>query len=80
MLVDCGLEQGRDFSEKDMYAPSPYDVPSLDAVAITHAHLDHIGRLPKLVKEGFRGKVYMTPPTRDLTELMLKDGPRVRGV
>jgi metallo-beta-lactamase family protein len=73
MLVDCGLEQGRDFSKKDMYAPFPYDVPSLDAVAITHAHLDHIGRLPKLVKEGFRGKVYMTPPTRDLTELMLKD-------
>jgi metallo-beta-lactamase family protein len=73
LLIDCGIEQGSDFSAAEMYAPFPYDVPSINAVAITHAHLDHIGRLPKLVKEGFRGKVYLTPPTRDLTELMLRD-------
>jgi metallo-beta-lactamase family protein len=73
LLVDCGLEQGRDFSEKSMYEPFAYDVPALDALVITHAHLDHIGRAPKLVKEGFTGKVYMTAPTRDLTELMLRD-------
>ena len=73
ILLDCGIEQGKDFVESQMYAPFPYDVPSIDAVVVTHAHLDHVGRLPKLVKEGFRGKVYMTPPTRDLTELILRD-------
>jgi metallo-beta-lactamase family protein len=73
LLVDCGLEQGRDFAEKETYAPFPYDVPSIDALVITHAHLDHIGRAPKLVKEGFKGKVFMTAATKDLTELMLRD-------
>ncbi|MBA3788947.1 MBL fold metallo-hydrolase [Patescibacteria group bacterium] len=73
ILIDCGLEQGRDFVEKDMYAPFPYDVPSIDALVITHAHLDHIGRAPKLVKEGFKGQVFVTPPTKDLMELMLRD-------
>jgi metallo-beta-lactamase family protein len=73
LLVDCGLEQGKDFAEKETYAPFPYDVPSVDALVITHAHLDHIGRAPKLVKEGFNGKVFMTAATKDLTELMLRD-------
>jgi metallo-beta-lactamase family protein len=73
VLVDCGLEQGVDFHEKEMHDPFPYDVPSIDALVITHAHLDHIGRAPKLMVEGFKGKVYMTAATRDLTELMLRD-------
>ncbi|HEV7121316.1 MAG TPA: MBL fold metallo-hydrolase [Candidatus Paceibacterota bacterium] len=77
MLVDCGIEQGRDFSEKEMYAPFPYDVPSLDALVITHAHLDHIGRAPKLMREGFKGKVFVTPPTRDLMDIMLRDSARI---
>ena len=77
ILVDCGIEQGRDFSEKEMYAPFAYDVPSLDALVITHAHLDHIGRTPKLIREGFKGRVYCTPPTRDLMDIMLRDSARI---
>src|SRR3989344_7926972 len=73
VLVDCGLEQGRDFSEKRMYEPFPYDVSAIDALVITHAHLDHIGRGPKLMRGGFKGDIYMTLATRDLTELMLRD-------
>ncbi|MBU0750255.1 MBL fold metallo-hydrolase [Patescibacteria group bacterium] len=77
VLVDCGMEQGRDFCQECMYEPFAYDVKEVDALIITHAHLDHIGRAPKLVREGFRGKVYMTPPTRDLMELILRDSVHI---
>lgn len=73
VLIDCGLLQGRDFAESKMYEPFPFDVPGIHALLITHAHLDHIGRCPKLVREGFKGKVYATPPTIDLMEVMLRD-------
>lgn len=73
LLVDCGLEQGRDASIAQMSQPFPYDVPSIDALVITHAHLDHIGRAPKLMREGFKGKVYATHPTLDLMDIMLRD-------
>jgi metallo-beta-lactamase family protein len=73
ILVDCGVEQGADVSVTEMYGPFPYDVKSIDALVVTHAHLDHVGRIPKLVKDGFRGKIYMTPSTRDLAELILRD-------
>jgi metallo-beta-lactamase family protein len=79
ILVDCGLEQGSDFVEKEMWAPFPYDASSVDAVVVTHAHLDHVGRLPKLVKEGFKGKAYMTPPTKDLAELIMRDSVNILG-
>jgi metallo-beta-lactamase family protein len=77
ILVDCGLEQGRDVAVEEMYVPFPYDVPSIDALVITHAHLDHIGRAPKLMREGFKGKVYCTPPTKDLMEVMLYDSVNI---
>lgn len=73
VLIDCGLEQGQDFCMPCMYAAFPYDVASIDALVITHAHLDHIGRAPKLIREGFKGKVYTTEATRDLMEVMLRD-------
>lgn len=77
VLVDCGIEQGKDFCMECMYAPFAYDVPSLDALIVTHAHLDHVGRIPKLIKEGFKGRIYMTAPTRDLTQLILEDSARI---
>lgn len=77
LLIDCGIEQGRDFCQRCMYEPFPYDVPSVDALVITHAHLDHVGRAPKLMREGFKGKAYMTAPTRDLMELILRDSAHI---
>ncbi|VAW32834.1 Metallo-beta-lactamase family protein, RNA-specific [hydrothermal vent metagenome] len=73
VLVDCGIEQGRDFSVDAVYGKFPYDPKEVDALVITHAHLDHVGRAPKLVRDGFRGKVYMTSATRDLSEFILGD-------
>ncbi|MFH1178574.1 MAG: MBL fold metallo-hydrolase [bacterium] len=79
ILVDCGIEQGHDFSEARAYKPFPYDVKTIDALVVTHSHLDHVGRIPRLVRDGFRGKIYMTPPTRDLSELILRDSVHILG-
>ncbi len=73
LLVDCGIEQGADIAEAEVYGPFPYDTTAIDALVVTHAHLDHVGRIPKLVRDGFRGKIFMTPPTKDLAELILRD-------
>lgn len=73
LLVDCGLFQGSKIGEDKNYEIFPFDPKSVDALIVTHAHLDHVGRIPKLIKEGFRGKIYSTPPTKDLAELMLID-------
>ncbi len=79
VLVDCGIEQGADFVEEHIYGPFGYDVTKMDALVVTHAHLDHVGRIPKLVRDGFRGKIYMTPPTKDLAELILRDSVGILG-
>jgi metallo-beta-lactamase family protein len=73
ILVDCGIEQGAHVATQDVYGPFPYNPKTIDALVVTHAHLDHIGRIPKLIKDGFRGKIFMTPPTKDLCELLLRD-------
>lgn len=79
VLVDCGIEQGGDFVQEHIYGPFAYDVNSIDALVVTHAHLDHVGRIPKLVRDGFQGKIYMTPPTKDLAELILSDSVGILG-
>lgn len=77
LLVDCGVEQGASYCEGCAYEPFPYDVTKVDALVITHAHLDHIGRAPKLVRDGFTGTVYATAPTRDIMELILRDSAHI---
>lgn len=73
ILVDCGLFQGNSFCEEMNFQPFPYDPKEIAAVFITHSHIDHIGRLPKLYKEGFRGPVFSTAPAKDFAEFLLLD-------
>ncbi|MBI2024989.1 MAG: MBL fold metallo-hydrolase [Candidatus Harrisonbacteria bacterium] len=77
ILIDCGLHQGSNFCEKHNWENFPYNPAEISAVLITHAHIDHTGRLPKLVKDGFVGKVYSTPPTRDFAREMLLDSEHI---
>ncbi len=73
ILLDCGLFQGGREAEQENKAAFQFDVASIDAVVLSHAHLDHSGRLPKLVVSGYSNVIFMTHPTSDLLELMLKD-------
>lgn len=75
LLIDCGMHQGEREEAND--DPFPYAAGSIDAVLLTHAHIDHSGRIPKLVKEGFRGKIYATLPTIELTEILWDDSVRL---
>ncbi len=77
VLVDCGLVQEDRFSVESNCDPFPYDPASIDVLFVTHAHADHIGRIPKLVRDGFHGAIYSTVPTRDLAEVMLQDAYKV---
>ncbi|MDP3962722.1 MAG: MBL fold metallo-hydrolase [bacterium] len=73
ILVDCGLIQGEREAMKENSESFGYEPSSIDMLFVTHAHLDHVGRIPKLVKEGFKGEIYSTPETRALAELILED-------
>jgi metallo-beta-lactamase family protein len=73
IMIDCGLHQGGHFADRENFEPFAYDPAAVTAVFITHSHLDHIGRLPSLVKAGFKGTIYSTTATKDFAELMLTD-------
>jgi len=77
ILVDCGLYQERQFRARNW---EPFTCPpeSLDAVLLTHAHLDHCGLLPKLVKEGFKGKIYCTAATSEIVQIILLDSAHIQ--
>jgi len=77
LMVDCGLFQGSRFAEQENHKTLAYDPMSINAVCITHAHADHIGRLPKLVKDGYKGPIYSTEPTAALARVMLEDAYKI---
>ena len=77
ILVDCGLYQG---SENNYGQDFPFDPESIDYVVITHAHIDHTGRLPLLVKQGYKNKIYATGATAKLLDIMLKDSGHIQEV
>lgn len=73
LFIDCGLIQGERFANEANREPFPYDPASVDFLLVTHAHIDHIGRIPKLVRDGFKGTIFSTAETKELTEIMLSD-------
>ena len=78
VLVDCGMFQGlKELRERNWQEP-PFDPRSLDAVLITHAHIDHTGYLPRLVRQGFHGPIYCSRGTADLLKILLPDAGRLQ--
>jgi metallo-beta-lactamase family protein len=73
-LVDCGLIQGEhEFIDNLNWDKFPYEASEIDILFVSHGHIDHIGRIPKLINEGFKGKIISTIPTKEITEIMLAD-------
>ena len=75
LLIDCGLQQGRDEVSNGEF---PFDAGSIDCVLITHAHIDHSGRVPMLLRQGFNGKIITTRLTAALLKVMLQDSAHIQ--
>ena len=78
VLLDCGLFQGRRSESRVKNQRLPLDVDAIDAVVLSHAHIDHAGRLPLLVNRGYRGTIWATAATRDLCAVMLADSAHIQ--
>jgi metallo-beta-lactamase family protein len=78
ILLDCGLHQGRREEARQRNSHFPFHPHQIDAVVLSHAHIDHCGNLPTLVRQGFNGPVFCTPPTRDLIRVMLADSAKIQ--
>jgi len=76
-MVDCGLEQGSRYADKQNHEPFAYDPASIHTLFVTHGHLDHVGKIAKLIKDGFRGQIYSTPPTKEIGELVMLDSMNI---
>ncbi len=77
ILIDCGLKQSGSYCDESNWAPFAYNPKEISAVLITHAHIAHVGLLPRLMKEGFEGKIYSTPPTKDFARILLMDSENI---
>lgn len=78
IMIDCGMFQGLKELREINWKPLPIDVSKIDVVLLTHGHLDHTGYLPRLVKEGYRGKIVGTPPTLAITKIILLDSAKIQ--
>jgi metallo-beta-lactamase family protein len=78
ILVDCGMFQGLKALRERNWQPFPVAAKSITAVVLTHAHLDHCGLLPRLVGQGFTGRIFCTPATADLTRIVLADAAKIQ--
>jgi metallo-beta-lactamase family protein len=78
VLLDCGIVRGQHAHGVSRTAPFPFAPETIDAVVLSHAHIDHCGNLPRLVRQGFGGPIFCTPATRDLVSLMLADSARIQ--
>lgn len=78
VMVDFGMFQGRKEIRQRNWMDPDFPAPQVDALVITHTHLDHIGRIPRLVKNGFKGPIFCTPPTVELAEVLLKDAAHLQ--
>src|SRR5687767_4394684 len=78
VLLDCGLYQGRRDEARQRNASFPFSPAKIAAVLVSHAHIDHCGNLPSLIRHGFAGPIYCTPATRDLLAVMLVDSAKIQ--
>src|SRR4051812_44642580 len=78
LLLDCGLHQGKRREANELNRQLPFPAKSIDAVILSHAHADHCGMLPVLVKQGFQGKIYSTTATADIAPLILQDSAKIQ--